>query len=112
MSYFENCKELLWHDNEWKSYFFAECSRLAYHDGTRAKRHFKQVGFTSYKFFDVEGAQCHIAQNKDVIIVSESGIKTRDDINLLKNNSINVFLVGESLITSENPSKTLKNLVG
>ena len=51
-------------------------------------------------------------QNKNVIIVSESGIKTRDDINLLKNNSINVFLVGESLITSENPSETLKNLVG
>ena len=44
--------------------------------------------------------------------MSESGIKTRDDINLLKNNSINVFLVGESLITSENPSETLKNLVG
>ena len=51
-------------------------------------------------------------QNKDIVIVSESGIKTRDDINLLKNNSINVFLVGESLITSENPSETLKNLVG
>ena len=51
-------------------------------------------------------------QNKNVVIVSESGIKTRDDINLLKNNSINVFLVGESLITSENPSETLKNLVG
>ncbi len=51
-------------------------------------------------------------ENKDVVIVSESGIKTKDDINLLKNNNINVFLVGESLITSENPSETLKNLVG
>ena len=69
MSYFEKCKELDFDDSNWKSYFFAECSRLAYHDGTRAKRHFKQVGFTTYKFFDVEGAQCHIAQNKDVIII-------------------------------------------
>ena len=51
-------------------------------------------------------------QNKNVVIVSESGIKTKDDINLLKNNNINVFLVGESLITSENRSEALKSLVG
>ena len=72
MSYFEKCDELLWYDYQWKSYFFAECSKLAYHDGTRAKKHFKQIGFTTYKFFDVEGAQCHIAQNKDVIVIAFS----------------------------------------
>ena len=53
-SYFEKCKELDFADDNWKSYFFAECSRLAYHDGTRAKRHFKQIGYTTYKFFDVD----------------------------------------------------------
>ena len=93
MSYFEKCEELLWYDYQWKSYFFAECSRLAYHDGTRAKRHFKQIGFTTYKFFDVEGAQCHIAQNKDTIIIAFRGTEPKEfsdikaDLNAFKGKS-------------------------
>ena len=78
MSYFQKCDELLWYDYQWKSYFFAECSKLAYHDGTRAKKHFKQIGFTTYKFFDVEGAQCHIAQNKDVIVIAFRGTEPKE----------------------------------
>ena len=92
-SYFEKCKELDFDDSNWKSYFFAECSRLAYHDGTRAKRHFKQIGFTTYKFFDVEGAQCHIAQSKDVIIIAFRGTEPKEfsdikaDLNAFKGKS-------------------------
>lgn len=65
-------------DLEFKSYFFADCSRLAYHDGGVAKKYFKRVGFTTYKFFDVEGAQCHIAQTKDIIIISFRGTEPKE----------------------------------
>ena len=34
-NYFELCEELKFDNHEWKSYFFAEVSALAYHDGTR-----------------------------------------------------------------------------
>ena len=97
MSYFEKCKELLWHDYKWKSYFFAECSKLAYHDGTRAKRHFKQIGFTTYKFFDVEGAQCHIAQNKDVIVIAFRGTEPKEF------SDIKADLNALSIISSRSP---------
>ena len=92
-SYFEKCKELDFDDSNWKSYFFAECSRLAYHDGTRAKRHFKQIGFTTYKFFDVEGAQCHIAKNKEVTVIAFRGTEPKEfsdikaDLNAFKGKS-------------------------
>ena len=34
-----------WDNKYWCAYFFAEVSALAYHDGTRAKRELKQLGF-------------------------------------------------------------------
>ena len=92
-TFFEHCEELDFDDANWKSYFFAECSRLAYHDGTRAKKHFKQIGFTTYKFFDVEGAQCHIAQSKDVIVIAFRGTEPKEfsdikaDLNAFKGKS-------------------------
>ena len=36
--YFEFCDELKFDNHEWRSYFFAEVSALAYHDGTKAKK--------------------------------------------------------------------------
>ena len=58
-TYFQNCEELKFEgqgSNEWKSYFFAEVSALAYHDGTRAKKEVNKIGFNNYKFFDNDGA--------------------------------------------------------
>jgi triacylglycerol lipase len=72
-TFFEHCEELDFDDANWKSYFFAECSKLAYLNSFPAKKEFKKIGFTTYKFFDVEGAQCHIAQNKDVVIIAFRG---------------------------------------
>jgi len=92
-TFFDKCEELDFEDIDWKSYFFAECSRLAYHDGTRAKRHFKKIGFTTYKFFDVEGAQCHVAQNKDVTVIAFRGTEPKEfsdikaDLNAFKGKS-------------------------
>ena len=46
------------------------------------------------------------------VIIAESGIKTREDIEYIKNNSpINTFLIGESLMKSSNLSENLKNLI-
>lgn len=65
-------------DHDFKAYFFADCSRLAYHKGNVAKKYFKRVGLTTHKFFDVEGAQCHIAENKEVIIISFRGTEPKE----------------------------------
>ncbi len=45
---------------------------------------------------------------KDIILISESGIKTSDDVALIKRAGLNGVLVGEALMKSENISKTLK----
>ena len=42
---------------------FAEVSALAYHDGTKAKKELKAIGFNSYKFLENDGAlMSHIQQ--------------------------------------------------
>ena len=46
------------------------------------------------------------------IVVSESGIKTEEDIERIKNSGVDAFLIGESLLRSKNPEKKLKKLLG
>ncbi|MCJ7605135.1 MAG: indole-3-glycerol phosphate synthase TrpC [Dehalococcoidales bacterium] len=45
------------------------------------------------------------------ITVSESGIRTRDDMTLLQGYGVDAILVGESLVTSENIPQTIKELL-
>jgi len=52
------------------------------------------------------------AAPKDIIFVSESGIKTHEDIALLDENGIDAVLIGETLMRSENRKETLKALKG
>ena len=66
--YFEFCDELKFDDHAWKSYFFAEVSALAYHDGTRARKQLRKIGFRNYKFLDNEGAQCHIFHDSENLL--------------------------------------------
>ena len=47
----------------------------------------------------------------DILVISESGIKTNEDINMLKNEGINGFLIGTTLMKSEDPGAILKKLV-
>ncbi len=48
----------------------------------------------------------------DKVIVAESGINTRADIDhIRKNSSISIFLVGESLMKSSNISENVRNLI-
>jgi indole-3-glycerol phosphate synthase len=47
---------------------------------------------------------------QEKIVVSESGIKTRDDVLLLKNTGINAILIGQILLESEDIGKKLEEL--
>jgi indole-3-glycerol phosphate synthase len=49
---------------------------------------------------------------KEIIFVSESGIKTNDDINELKKNNVNAVLIGETLMLSKDKEQTLRELRG
>lgn len=48
--------------------------------------------------------------NKNIIFVSESGIKNANDVFLVKNNGCSCCLIGETLMKSQNISKTLQDL--
>ena len=53
-----------------------------------------------------------LVDHEKTFLVSESGIADRETILQLQSKKINGFLIGESLITSENIAKCLKNLIG
>lgn len=49
-------------------------------------------------------------QNKDTILISESGIKDQEDVIQVANHGADVILVGETLMTATNLSATFLNL--
>lgn len=46
----------------------------------------------------------------DSIVVTESGIRSRDDVALMRNHGVNAFLVGESFMRAQDPGAELKRL--
>ncbi len=46
----------------------------------------------------------------DRIVITESGIHTQDDVQLMRKNNVNAFLVGEAFMKAEDPGKELKKL--
>ncbi|MCW8926849.1 MAG: indole-3-glycerol phosphate synthase TrpC [Xanthomonadales bacterium] len=46
----------------------------------------------------------------DQLLVTESGIKTRDDVKRMQASGINAFLVGEAFMREEDPGKALRRL--
>ena len=46
----------------------------------------------------------------DIIFVSESGVKTAEDIRILRDNGINAVLIGETLMRAENKREKLREL--
>jgi len=48
--------------------------------------------------------------NKGHIIISESGIFNISDINLLKQHGVQSFLIGESIMKSDNIQKAIRDL--
>lgn len=49
---------------------------------------------------------------KDIIFVSESGVKTKEDIDLLKSHDVDAVLIGESLMKSDNKAQMIDYLDG
>ncbi|MFO8101458.1 MAG: indole-3-glycerol phosphate synthase TrpC, partial [Dehalococcoidia bacterium] len=49
---------------------------------------------------------------KDKILVSESGIHTRQDVEILETAGVNAILVGEVLVKSSDPAAKIKELLG
>ena len=45
---------------------------------------------------------------KDIILISESGVRNKEDVRLIKKAGLNGVLVGEALVKSDSISKTLK----
>ena len=46
----------------------------------------------------------------DRILVTESGIHTREDVKLMRDKNVNAFLVGEAFMRAENPGEKLSEL--
>ena len=46
----------------------------------------------------------------DTIVVTESGIHSQQDVELMRENSVNTFLVGEAFMRAENPGEKLGEL--
>lgn len=46
----------------------------------------------------------------DCIVVTESGIHTKDDVSLLQQHNVNTFLVGEAFMRAEDPGEKLAEL--
>ena len=49
---------------------------------------------------------------ENIISISESGIKSREDIKLLEENKINAVLIGEQLMRQKDKIKEIKTLMG
>ncbi len=48
--------------------------------------------------------------NENHILVTESGIHTKDDVQLMRDNNVNAFLVGEAFMRAEDPGEKLEEL--
>jgi len=46
-----------------------------------------------------------------VVVVSESGLHKKEDINMLRDHQVNAFLIGEAFMRCDNPGQALKDLI-
>ncbi len=46
----------------------------------------------------------------DVLAVTESGIRTREDVQAMREHNVHAFLVGEAFMSAEDPGLALRNL--
>jgi indole-3-glycerol phosphate synthase len=46
----------------------------------------------------------------DCLLVTESGIHTRDDVDRMRSSGINAFLVGEAFMRASDPGRALRQL--
>ena len=48
----------------------------------------------------------------DILLVTESGIHTAEDVRKLRNNQVHAFLVGEAFMRADDPGAALRMLFG
>ena len=48
----------------------------------------------------------------ETLVITESGIHSREDVRMMMNNRVYGFLVGESLMKEEDPGEKLRSLFG
>ena len=46
----------------------------------------------------------------DRVVITESGIHTREQISIMRKNNVNAFLVGEAFMSAEDPGEKIKEL--
>jgi len=51
-----------------------------------------------------------MVKDENRLLVTESGIHTSDDVALMKENNLNIFLVGEAFMRAQEPGEELKKL--
>tara|TARA_R110000824_G_scaffold252939_1_gene441786 strand:- start:872 stop:1627 length:756 start_codon:yes stop_codon:yes gene_type:complete len=70
----------------------AKCSEFAYLNSKEAKPKYKDLGFSRHRYFDVNGAQCHAAYDKEWFVLAFRGteVKSWSDIKA----DLNVLSVG------------------
>lgn len=56
----------------------AQCAEIAYADGPEAKPRYKALGYTTHKFIENEGAQCHIISNKEEVVICFRGTEPKE----------------------------------
>lgn len=79
------------------------------------KSHILGINNRNLKTFQVSlnvtlGLKQYVPNNR--ILVTESGIRSRNDVDLMLANGINSFLVGETFMREENPGTALNQLFG
>ena len=77
-TYFDYCQEISFDYDLQNSYFFAECSSLAYHGAKYAKEQFNNIGFKNHTYLSIRGAQVHIASNTGHIILAFRGTEPKE----------------------------------
>jgi len=61
MKHIENCHHM------------AQMANIAYLDKQEAKAEYQKLGYTNYKFFDKDGAQCHAVWTRDTYVLCFRG---------------------------------------
>lgn len=61
----------------------ATASKWAYADGKTAKPVYRELGFTAHKYLDRDGAQAHVCNNKDTVLIACRGTEPTQISDLL-----------------------------
>lgn len=70
--------------NSWDTALMAaSASNLAYEDGPSAKPKYRELGFTSHKYIDRDGAQAHLCSNKTTALIACRGTEPTQISDLL-----------------------------